>query len=102
MVAISVLDNRDLDTAAAVNPGGKIALPLIGEVQAAGLTAALGGSNAQIENAAEIGIEHHLGYGDGADLWQGARVDRWRRAGNGESLFANTNMAIRKAVFRAR
>ena len=40
VVAISVLDNRDLDTAAAVNPGGKIALPLIGEVQAAGLTAA--------------------------------------------------------------
>jgi L-serine dehydratase len=28
---------------------------------AAGLTAALGGSNAQIESAAEIGIEHHLG-----------------------------------------
>jgi L-serine dehydratase len=28
---------------------------------AAGLAAALGGSNAQIENAAEIGIEHHLG-----------------------------------------
>ena len=28
---------------------------------AAGLTAVLGGSNAQIENAAEIGIEHHLG-----------------------------------------
>ncbi|HEX5507159.1 MAG TPA: L-serine ammonia-lyase [Pseudolabrys sp.] len=28
---------------------------------AAGLTAALGGSNGQIENAAEIGIEHHLG-----------------------------------------
>ncbi len=28
---------------------------------AAGLTAALGGSNAQIETAAEIGIEHHLG-----------------------------------------
>ncbi|HET7850802.1 MAG TPA: L-serine ammonia-lyase [Pseudolabrys sp.] len=28
---------------------------------AAGLTAALGGSNSQIENAAEIGIEHHLG-----------------------------------------
>ena len=28
---------------------------------AAGLTAALGGSNIQIENAAEIGIEHHLG-----------------------------------------
>jgi L-serine dehydratase len=28
---------------------------------AAGLAAALGGSNEQIENAAEIGIEHHLG-----------------------------------------
>ena len=28
---------------------------------AAGLTAALGGTNLQIENAAEIGIEHHLG-----------------------------------------
>ncbi len=28
---------------------------------AAGLAAALGGSNGQIENAAEIGLEHHLG-----------------------------------------
>ena len=28
---------------------------------AAGLAAVLGGSNAQIENAAEIGMEHHLG-----------------------------------------
>jgi L-serine dehydratase len=28
---------------------------------AAGLTGALGGSNNQIENAAEISIEHHLG-----------------------------------------
>ncbi len=28
---------------------------------AAGLVAALGGSNAQVENAAEIAIEHHLG-----------------------------------------
>src|SRR3954449_8554879 len=28
---------------------------------AAGLTAALGGSSRQIENAAEMGIEHHLG-----------------------------------------
>ncbi len=28
---------------------------------AAGLVAALGGSNAEIENAAEIGMEHHLG-----------------------------------------
>lgn len=40
VVAISVLDNRDLDTVATVNPGGKIAVPLVGEVQAAGLTAA--------------------------------------------------------------
>ena len=28
---------------------------------AGGLTAALGGSNGQIENAAEIGMEHNLG-----------------------------------------
>ncbi len=28
---------------------------------AAGLCAALGGTNAQVENAAEIGMEHHLG-----------------------------------------
>ncbi len=28
---------------------------------AAGLTAALGGSNEQIENSAEVGLEHHLG-----------------------------------------
>ena len=28
---------------------------------AAGLTAALGGTNEQIESAGEIGIEHHLG-----------------------------------------
>ena len=28
---------------------------------AAGLAAALGGTNAQIENAAEIALEHHLG-----------------------------------------
>ena len=28
---------------------------------AAGLAAALGGSNEQAENAAEIGVEHHLG-----------------------------------------
>lgn len=40
VVAVSVLDNRDLDSVATVNPGGKIALPLVGEVQAAGLTAA--------------------------------------------------------------
>jgi len=40
VIAVSVLDNRDLDSVATVNPGGKIALPLVGEVQAAGLTAA--------------------------------------------------------------
>lgn len=40
VIAVSVLDNRDLDAVVSVNPGGKIALPLIGEVQAAGLTAA--------------------------------------------------------------
>ena len=40
VVAISVLDNRDLDAVVGVAPGGKISLPLIGEVQAAGLTAA--------------------------------------------------------------
>ncbi len=40
VIAVSVLDNKDLDAVVAVNPGGKISLPLIGEVQAAGLTAA--------------------------------------------------------------
>jgi polysaccharide export outer membrane protein len=40
VIAVSVLDNRELDAVTSVNPGGKIALPLIGEVQAAGLTAA--------------------------------------------------------------
>lgn len=30
-------------------------------IAAAGLAAALGGTNAQVENAAEIGMEHHLG-----------------------------------------
>jgi len=39
VVAVSVLDNRDLDAVVAVTPGGKIALPLVGEIQAAGLTA---------------------------------------------------------------
>jgi polysaccharide biosynthesis/export protein len=38
LIAISVLDNKDLDTVATVTPGGKIAVPLIGDVQAAGLT----------------------------------------------------------------
>ena len=38
VIAISVLDNRDLDTVVSVTPGGKIAVPLVGDVQAAGLT----------------------------------------------------------------
>ena len=38
VIAISVLDNKDLDTVVSVTPGGKIAVPLIGDVQAAGLT----------------------------------------------------------------
>jgi len=38
VIAISVLDNKDLDTVVSVTPGGKIAVPLVGDVQAAGLT----------------------------------------------------------------
>ncbi len=38
VLAISVLDNKDLDTVVSVTPGGKIAVPLIGDIQAAGLT----------------------------------------------------------------
>ncbi len=38
VVAISVLDNKDLDTVVTVTPGGKIAAPLVGDIQAAGLT----------------------------------------------------------------
>ncbi len=38
VIAISVLDNRDLDTVVSVNPDGRIVLPLIGDFQAAGLT----------------------------------------------------------------
>jgi polysaccharide export outer membrane protein len=38
LIAISVLDNKDLDTVVSVTPGGKIAVPLIGDTQAAGLT----------------------------------------------------------------
>ena len=36
---VSVLGNKELDTVARVNPGGKISFPLVGDVQAAGLTA---------------------------------------------------------------
>jgi polysaccharide export outer membrane protein len=38
VVAITVLDNKELDTVVAVTPSGKISVPLIGDVQAAGLT----------------------------------------------------------------
>jgi len=36
---ISVLGHKDLDTVSSVTPGGKISFPLVGDVQAAGLTA---------------------------------------------------------------
>jgi len=38
LIAISVLDNKDLDTVVLVAPNGKIAVPLVGDVQAAGMT----------------------------------------------------------------
>jgi polysaccharide biosynthesis/export protein len=38
VIAISVLDNRDLDTVVSVNPDGKIVVSPIGDIQAAGLT----------------------------------------------------------------
>jgi polysaccharide export outer membrane protein len=38
VLAMSVLDNKDLDTVMSVTPGGKIAVPLVGDIQAAGLT----------------------------------------------------------------
>jgi len=38
VLAISILDNKELDTVVSVNPGGKITVPLLGDVQAAGLT----------------------------------------------------------------
>jgi polysaccharide biosynthesis/export protein len=38
VIAISVMENRDLDTVVSVNPDGKITLPLLGDTQAAGLT----------------------------------------------------------------
>ncbi len=38
VLAISVLDNKELDTVVGVTPGGKITVPLIGDVQAGGLT----------------------------------------------------------------
>ncbi len=38
VIAISVLDSKELDTVVTVTPGGKITVPLIGDMQAAGLT----------------------------------------------------------------
>ncbi len=38
ILAIAVLDNKELDTVVAVTPGGKITVPLIGDIQAGGLT----------------------------------------------------------------
>lgn len=40
VLAISVWDNKDLDQTVFVRPDGKISLPLVGEVQAGGLTVA--------------------------------------------------------------
>jgi polysaccharide biosynthesis/export protein len=38
VIAITVLDNKELDTVVSVTPGGKIAVPMVGDIQAAGLT----------------------------------------------------------------
>jgi polysaccharide export outer membrane protein len=38
VLAISVWDNKDLDRVVFVRPDGKVSLPLLGEIQAAGLT----------------------------------------------------------------
>ena len=38
LIAITVLENKELDTVVSVTPGGKIAMPLVGDMQAAGLT----------------------------------------------------------------
>jgi len=38
VIAITVLENKELDTVVSVTPGGKIAVPLVGDIQAAGLT----------------------------------------------------------------
>ena len=38
VLAIAVLDNKELDTVVAVTPGGKITVPLLGDIQAGGLT----------------------------------------------------------------
>jgi polysaccharide biosynthesis/export protein len=38
LIAISILDNKELDTVVSVAPNGKVAVSLVGDVQAAGLT----------------------------------------------------------------
>jgi polysaccharide biosynthesis/export protein len=40
VISIAVMDNRDLDTVTSVAPNGKVSVPLVGDVQAAGLTVA--------------------------------------------------------------
>ena len=58
--AIGMLCKRNASiSGAAVGCQGEVGVACA--MAAAGLVAALGGSNEQIENAAEIGIEHHLG-----------------------------------------
>jgi L-serine dehydratase len=58
--AIGLLYKRNASISAAeMGCQGEIGVAC--SMAAAGLAAALGGSNAQIENAAEIGMEHHLG-----------------------------------------
>jgi L-serine dehydratase len=58
--AIGMLYKRNASISAAeVGCQGEVGVAC--SMAAAGLTAALGGSNAQVENAAEIGMEHNLG-----------------------------------------
>lgn len=58
--AIGALYKRNASISAAeVGCQGEVGVAC--SMAAAGLTAALGGSNAQVENAAEIGMEHNLG-----------------------------------------
>jgi polysaccharide biosynthesis/export protein len=40
VIAIQVLENKELDAVTAVTPGGKITVPLVGDIQVAGLTVA--------------------------------------------------------------
>lgn len=51
---ISVLDNKDLDSAVTVRPDTKITFPLLGDIQAAGLTAPELSANLTRELAAKV------------------------------------------------